>query len=128
MAIDFNKMLTDLIPVIGQTGVDMLAGELKNLSAGAEEPWQKAVLALTANAVEKNGPAGIQLATDAIKKLLDGDEAPDIDWADLEVASDILAQMQNKEADEKSAIEDFMAQASNSLGVILGGLIKGLIA
>ncbi len=127
MAIDFSKMLTDMLPVIGQVGVDALANELAELAKTADEPWQRGVLALISDAVAKNGPSGIDLAIDAIKKALDGDEAPDIDWADLETASDILALMQNKEADEKSAVMDFMSQMSNSLGVILSGLIKGLI-
>lgn len=127
MAIDFNKMLTDLIPVIGQMGVDALVKELDQLSKTADEPWQRAVLALIGDAVAKNGPGGIELAVQAIKDAIDGDDPPEIDWADLETASDILALMQNKEADEKSAVEDFMAQASHSLGIILSGLIKGLI-
>jgi hypothetical protein len=127
MAIDFNKMLTDLVPIIGQMGVDTLVGELTNLSKTADEPWQRGVLALISDAVAKNGPAGIDLAVQAIKDALSGDRVPEIDWADLETASDVLALMENKEADEKSAINDFMAQASASLGTILSGLIKGLI-
>jgi hypothetical protein len=127
MAIDFNKMLADLVPTLGQMGVDALVAELESLSKSADEPWQRAVLGLLGNAVEKNGPAGLELAADAIKKALDGDEIPEVDWSDLEAASDLLAILENKEADEKTALEDFMGQASNSLGIILGGLIRGLI-
>lgn len=128
MALDWKKMLSDLTSVVGQMGVDALVTELESLSKSANEPWQRAVLGLIGNAVEKNGPAGIDLAVQAIKDALEGDKDPEVDWSDLEGASDLLAIMQNKEADEKSALEDFMGQASHSLGIILGGLIRGLIA
>jgi len=122
---NWNDLLKNLIPSLGEMGVKALAEELKDLSAEAAEPWKKSVLALLGNAVEKNGVDGIKLAYDAIEGLIN-DEAPKLDWADLEVASDVLAQLQNAEADQKDATRDFFARVSDSLGAILGGLIKGL--
>lgn len=124
---NWNDLLKNLIPALGQAGVDALAGELDTLSADAAEPWKKSVLALLADAVEKNGVGGIMMAYEAIEALCN-DEPPEISWADLEVASDVLAQLQNAEADRKSATRDFFARISESLGAILGGLIKGAIS
>ena len=123
---NWNDLLKNLVPALGETGVKLLADKLDALSAEATEPWKKAVLALTANAVESAGLDGIKLAYQAIEDLIN-DKPPKIDWADLEVASDVLAQLQNAEADRKSDARDFFSRVSNDIGAILGGLIKGLI-
>jgi hypothetical protein len=123
---NWNDMLKNLVPALGEAGVKMLSDKLDDLSAEATEPWKKTVLALTANAVESAGVDGIKMAYDAIENLIN-DEPPKLDWADLEVASDVLAQLQNAEADRKSEARDFFARVSNDIGAVLGGLIKGLI-
>jgi len=124
---NWNDLLKNLVPALGEMGVKVLADKLNDLSAEATEPWKKAILELTANAIESSGVAGIQMAYDAIEALIN-DKPPKIDWADLGVASDILAHLQNAEADRKSAAKDFFARLSTDLGAILGGLIKGLVA
>ena len=122
-----NDLLKNLIPALGEMGVKALADKLDDLSADAAEPWKKSVLALLADAVEKNGVDGINMAYEAIEALVN-DETPEIDWADLAVASDILAQLQNAEAGRKSAARDFFARVSENIGAILGALIKGAIS
>jgi len=124
---DLKKLLDDFLPVLGQAGVDALAGELNDV-AGGQEGWKKSVLALIANAVEVHGAKGIDIGMDYINKVLAGETPPEIDWADLEVASDILAHLQNVEADEKTKWGDFLAKLSHTLGSVLSALIKGLIA
>lgn len=124
---NWNDLLKNLIPSLGEMGIKMLVEEFDKLSADAAEPWKKAILSLVGDALEKNGVNGIKLAYDAIEALIQ-DKEPKLDWADLEVASDVLAQMQNAEADRKSAASDFFARLSNDIGVILGGLIKGVVA
>ena len=124
---NWNDMLKGMIPALGEMGVKALADKLSDIAADASEPWQKTILALVADAVEKNGATGIQMAYEAIEALIN-DEPPKLDWADLEIASDLLAQLQNAEADRKSAARDFFAKMSNDIGAILGGLIKGLIS
>jgi len=125
---DWLKMLEDLVPLIGQKAVDELVAKLDDLAGDASEAWQKAILALFGDALESNGVEGIQLATDALIDLLDKNEPPQIDWADLKTASDILAELQNAEADRKTAAKAFMVKVSHTLGTLLGGMIKGLAA
>lgn len=122
------KVLNELVPILGQAGVDALADELKGLTEGMDEAWKKTVMNLLINAIENHGVDGIQMALDYVNKLLDGDDLPEIDWADLRTASDIVAQLQNAEADQKTAVKDFLAKTSKILGQILAGLIKGLIS
>jgi hypothetical protein len=124
---NWTKMLDHLVPSLGEAGVKALGDKLDSLSAEATEPWKKTVLSLTANAVESGGMKGIDLAWKAIEDLIN-DKPPKIDWADLEVASDVLAQLQNAEADRKDEIRDFFAKVSHDIGAIIGGLIKGLVS
>lgn len=124
---NFDDLIKLLGPTIGQTGIDALTSVFKDLSEGQDAAWKKAALALVANAVEKEGPGGLKLALNALDALMN-DVEPDIDWADLRVASDVLAQLQNAEADTKSAVKDYIDKLSKTLGVILAGVIKGLIA
>ena len=122
---DFMDVLTkQLVPVLGQKAVDAASDELKEL-AGESEGWKKTLLALTANAVEEFGPDGIQKAMDVVESLRKN-EVPKIDWADLEGASDILAKLQNAEADQKNAARDFMVKLSKVLGIFLAGIIQAL--
>jgi len=124
---DLQALVNTLLPILGQVGVDLLTKEVGDLTADAKEPWKKAILGLVANAVQTFGPQGVQVATDAINDLLNG-EQPDISWADLDVASDILTHMQNAEADRTTAAKDFLAKVGKVLGMVFGGFLKGLLA
>lgn len=124
---NWNDLLRNLIPALGEMGVKALVEEFNKLSAEAAEPWKKSVLALLGDALEKNGVDGIKMAYDAIEDIINN-EPPKIDWADLQVASDVLAQLQNAEAGRKSDARDFFARLSTDIGAILGGLIKGIVA
>ena len=124
---ELDKLLESLLPQLGQKGVDALETQISDLGDG-QEGWKKTLLSLVANGVETYGPQGVQKATDAVMQLLDGDEPPDINWADLEVASDLLGQLQNAEADQKSQAKEYLAKVNKTLGPILSGVLKGLIA
>lgn len=124
---DFAKLLETLAPILGEVGIKRLARELDELGSEAVKPWKKSILALVSNGIEVYGPMGIQMAVDAIIDLLDGKEVVP-EWVDLSVGSDILALLQNAEADRKSDTKDFLAKVGKVLGQILDGLIKGLIA
>ncbi len=123
---DWFEMLKGLAPVLGEEAVKALCAKLNELMASADEPWKKTMLSLVENAVAEHGVDGIQIALAAIERLLDN-KTPKIDWANLRVASDLLAQMQNAEAGRKSEARSFFGQISETLGEILGGILKGLL-
>ena len=123
---DFQKLLNNLLPMIGQAGVDTLEGVFKDLAADADKPWAQTALALLADAVSANGMAGIEMARKAIDSLFDN-EVPDINWANPRTASDFVAKLQNAEADDKSAARDFFTKLGESFGQIFEGMIRGLI-
>jgi len=123
---DFKNLLDSLMPVLGQTGIALLEADLKSLASEQDTPWKKAALALLADAVYKHGPAGIDLAHKAVMDLLEN-KVPEIDWADPRTASDLVAALQNAEADDKSAAKDFFHKTGNILGRVLGALVQGML-
>jgi len=124
MSFDLQKFLDDLVPVLGEAGVTALSGELSEIAADLTG-WKKNVLTLLAESVEEFGAEGIQIGLDAIDQLLNN-EAPDIDWADLATASNIVAALQNAEAEHRDEVSAFTVKLSHSLGKILGALVRGL--
>ncbi len=90
------------------------------------EPWKGAILSMLADAVEEHGWEG----KDKVERALDDIEAgkePDLSFVSLKTRSDVLASLQNAEADEQNAAKKFFAQVGKILGVILKGVIKGLL-
>jgi hypothetical protein len=127
MTMNWQEMIKTLVPMLGQAAVDELTDRLSELTKGTDDAWKEAVLMLMAEAVEKRGPLGVALAMSTINNLLEG-KSPRIDWIDLRTASDVLAHLQNVEADRKKAVEDFVAQVSEIAGIALAAFLKGLIA
>jgi len=124
---DFQKLLNDLLPIVGKTGVDLLSGTFKDLAADQDEPWAQTALSLLGDAIDQNGMAGVDLARKAIDSLFN-DEVPDINWASPRTASDFVANLQNAEADAQSAARDFFVKIGDVFGQIFTGMIKGLVS
>lgn len=124
---DFLNFVQQLIPVIGQPAADLLSAKLRELIGDGSPSWQKTVLALVADAIERHGVQGIDIALREIEAILDN-KTPQIDWANLMVASDLVATLQKMEADEKSAVRDYLTKVGSVLGALFSSIIRGLIA
>lgn len=124
---DFQKLIDSLLPVLGQVGVTALTNEFKDLAGNQDAPWKQAALNLLADAVQAHGMSGIDLARKAIDDLFDN-KVPEIDWANPRTASDIVAKLQNAEADDKSKARDFFVKVGDSFGKLFAAIIKGLAA
>jgi hypothetical protein len=124
---NFQQLLNNLLPVLGQAGVDALEGVFADLAADQDQPWAQTALSLLADAVGNYGMDGIEMARKAIDALFE-DEVPDINWASPRTASDFVANLQNAEADDKSAARDFFVKVGDAFGQIFVGMIKGLVS
>jgi hypothetical protein len=76
------------------------------------------------DAVQAHGTEGVALAQKAIQDLFTN-QVPNIDWANPRTASDVVAKLQNAEADDKSKATDFFVKVGASFGKLFSGLIKG---
>jgi alpha-L-fucosidase len=123
---NFEKLLESLIPVLGAEAVKALVAELEKVASGANEAWQKSILQLLADAIRTNGPAGITMAMAAIHDLLDKKQ-PDMSWADLSTASNVVAQLENAEADKQTAVKTYLAIVGQILGTVIMALIQGFL-
>lgn len=120
---NFKSLLDEL----GKLGMDKAGDALQDLYAKADTPWKKTVLALVEDAVEKYGPIGIEKAKDALDRISAGKSA-NLKFASLRVQSDVLALLQNAEADRRSEARDFLAMVAKTLGELIAAVIKGIIA
>ena len=113
---------------VGEEGVEKLAGFLDDEAAKADEPWKRTLLDLLADAGRKHGPEGFQMAQDAVEKMLDGDDK-DISkvTSNLLIASNLLSQLQNAEADRKDRARKWLKAIGQTLGTILKAVIKAFL-
>lgn len=126
---DFSDALSGLVPVVGEQAVKMASDELDSLASDASDPLKAAVLALLSDAVSEHGADGVALAQKAVEDLLDGDGGmPDIDWASPRTASNLVAAMQNAEADRKSQAREMAQRFGHVMGKVGALLIKAAIA
>ena len=109
---------------VAMNAVEEAAGRLSD--AAKAEPWKKTVLNLLADAVEKHGWEGAVKVEKALDEIKAG-RAPDIKFASLEVKSDVLANLQNAEADAQTAAKNFFVQIGKTLGVIIKEIIKAIL-
>ena len=129
MMSDFSDALSGLVPVVGEQAVKMASDELTNLASDASDPMKAAVLALLSDAVSQHGADGVAMAQKAVEDLLDGTgNTPDIDWASPRTASNLVAAMQNAEADRKTEAREMAQRFGHVMGKIGALLIKAAIA
>jgi len=123
----FSDALEGLVPIVGAQAVKLASDELDGLASDASDPLKAAVLSLMSDAVSEHGTEGIAMAQKAVKDLLDGD-TPNIDWASPRTASNLVAAMQNAEADRKTEAREMVQRIGHALGKIGAVLIKAAIA
>lgn len=123
---EIKDALTKLLPQLGKMGVDRAANALEDLADKTKYPWQKAIVEGIADAVDKHGPDGIDIAQKAILALIDGKEV-EMDFTDLRNAHELISAMENAEADRKSEARDFVRRVGNSASTLLGALLRGIV-
>jgi len=128
-AADFAKKLLPQAGDLGEDGIEKLADVLGNEADKADAPWKKAMLNLVGDSIGKYGPEGLRMAQKGIEDLLDGKRGTKISdlTDDLETASDLLAALQNAEADRKKAARNFLLGVGQTLGTVAKGFLKALI-
>ena len=121
------ELVGALAPVVGEATANVLSEELGKMAADAEDPLNKALLSMMTNAMKEHGAVGIQSVITAVTDLSAGKQVDLTKITDLETASDLLAVMQNQEADRREAANDMLTQIGKSLGVVTSALVSGLI-
>ena len=122
----WDELINNIIQTVGIMGINNLENALDDLRDQIDEPWKKSIMDILADTIEKYGLEGIQKIQDLVNQIADGDK-PDMSFMNLKSRSDVLAMMQNMEADKKSKARDFFMVIGETLGVIFGAIIKGLL-
>lgn len=120
-----DQVLEAQLAALGTQGLNLINDKLNTLVAGEPDGWKKNIYTVVNDAVSAFGPIGINKALNALHDMIEGKPA-DISWADLEVASDLLAHMENLEADSRSATRVFITQLGGILADIGTGILMSL--
>lgn len=124
----YKRKLSNLASKLGEEGVNQLATLLDDEADKADEPWKKTLLDLLADGARRHGPEGFQMAQDAVERMLDGDDT-DIRKVtkNLLIASNLLAQLQNAEADRKDRARKWLRAIGETIGQILKAVVGAVL-
>ena len=124
----YKKKLSGLASKLGEEGVGKLAGFLDSEAGKADEPWKRTLLDLLADGARRHGPEGFDMAQKAVERMLDGDDQ-DIRKVtkNLLIASNLLAQLQNAEADRKDRARKWLKAIGETIGTILKAVIGAVL-
>ena len=106
----FLRALRGLKDSVGDDGVEKLASAISAKGDEADRRWQQNVLKAMSDAVRKNGPAGLDAAYKEIEKTLSG-KPGEFKFTSLRVGSELLAELQNAEAETRERIRGFLQAA-----------------
>jgi len=117
-----DEITSVFVPLLGDFFAKEVAVKLQE-AIGDGKDWRKSALLLIMDTVTKEGLAGLTTAADTLRRMANG-EVSEIDWTDLETASNILAAMQNAETEQKKELEKFLTIVGQALGIICVAAIK----
>ena len=125
---DVKDGVDDITSALAPKAVEAINDALGKVEV--KEEWQATLLGVVVDSVESYGVVGIEKAKDLVWSLIEGKtfDQDAFDALSLRAQSDLLAQLQNKEADEQTAIKDFFAVVGDTLGGVLVAVAKGMIA
>lgn len=120
----YKKKISNLASKIGEEGVNQVASLLDKEASKADEPWKRTLLDLLADSARRLGPEGFELAQNAVERMLDGDNT-DIRKVtkNLLIASNLLAQLQNAEADRKERARKWLRAIVQTIGNIIKAVV-----
>ena len=122
----FERLITNMIQGAGIVGAKKAEEAIGKLLGEADEPWKRAILEMTGDAVEEYGWEGVTRVQEAVDQLVAG-LVPDMSFASLRARSDVLAFLQNAEAEKKKEARDFLLVVGSVIGVLLKIVIKALL-
>lgn len=116
-------------PALGAAGSEALAKAIDDLAKSTDNEIGQQLLGWVEGAVKTNGPGAVVAIKDWIVDLAEGDKIPPFPDPPppLRIQSDMLAALQNAEADDKSKFRDQMVLIGDALGSVLLGIVSGLI-
>lgn len=107
------------------------AGERRALEAlrglRSDDPAQQLVLRAVVDLVERYGPEGVDMVALQLERLLSGRSSVDIDFSDLQIASDLLALQVRASWEDRTAVGDALARISAALGPVLAGILRSAL-
>ena len=110
----FVHALRALKSTIGKQAVEQIATKLAEAVNSADGKFARFLLEGFSKAVRKNGVTGLCAALDGFQKMIEGTDVSDLNQVvGLRAKSEVLAQLQNAEAEKRVRLEGFVQTAFN---------------
>ena len=125
----FEEIADVAAPALGKAGSDALAKAIDDLAKETDNEIGQQLLGWVEATVKLQGPGAVVGLKDWIVDMAKGDSVPPFPDPPppLRVQSEMLAKLQNAEADAKSKFKDQMVLIGDALGSVLLGIVTGLI-
>ncbi len=128
MASDLEKAIDGVTPLLGAEAAEAVGNALSKLSEESDKPIVQDLLGWTEGAIRAGGPGAVVALKDWLVDLAKGDSVPPFPpGMSLRDQSDILAKVQNLEADEKAKWRDQMVLIGDTLGSVMLGIVAGML-
>lgn len=124
----YRRKLSNLSTTLGDEGVTQLVSLLDSEARKADEPWKRTLLDLLVDTLRAHGVEGLKITQGAVERVLDGD-VKDLRKVtkNLLLASNLLAQLQNAEADRKERVRKWLRALMSTVGALLKAAIGALL-
>jgi hypothetical protein len=124
----YRRKLSNLSTTLGDEGVARLVSLLDSEARKADEPWKRTLLDLLVDTLRAHGAEGLKLTQGAVERVLDGD-VKDLRKVtkNLLLASNLLAQLQNAEADRKERVRKWLHALVSTVGALVKAALGALL-
>ncbi len=124
----YRRKLSNLATTLGDAGLDQLVSLLDQEARSADAPWKRTLLDLLVDTMRQHGAEGLGIAQAAVERMLDGD-GRDIRKVtkNLLLASNLLAQLQNAEADRKERVRKWLKALVSTLTAVIKAAVGALL-
>ena len=115
-------------PALGAVGADALAKAIDDLAKETDNEIGQQLLGWVEVTVKAQGASGVVALKDWIVDMVDGEKVPPFpEGTSLRMQSEMLAKIQNAEAEDASKFKKQMVLIGDTLGSVLLGIVSGLI-
>lgn len=121
----YRRKLKALEHLVDVSLVERITAAVDDAARRASEPWQRTLVDLLVDALQRHGPEGVAIAEDAVLAFLKESRRWPRGVTSFLILSTFLAQLQNAEAAKKERVRRWLRAIAQNLGGLLVSVLRG---